>query len=199
MVSKTVLSAAAAFALMLGVCAAGPQADCVRHACRPGGYLVILRGELRVPVIKSAYETANGILIFPGETLMFQLPVLAGRTDKPSFVMEYAPDFPATRTPPSAAALPKLATAEEKAVEVFPEGTTVVSYGQPKNGTGMILTLVHNVSQPLKFDVTVQGQKQVVTVCAPKPNRPVTQTWPAPAGPVTVQNFRLLAAGARCP
>ena len=194
-----------------------PETDvCTQTACREGGFDVAVSVDKEhyttVPVSHSPYVLPDGaILVFPGETLVFELPVADGKTGTAKFVAEYAPTMPVERDPNGPPApvrdLPKLkGEMPEEILAAFPEGTFIVSYGQLERGAGMCLMLMHNLPHNMKLDAVMSvikpGKYELhpTSTCPLKPKIFSLEHWPHLIGPMILKNIRILPDGAdmRC-
>jgi hypothetical protein len=178
-------------------------------ACRLGVFSAVLyvaEGRtVSVPVTHSPYILADGsIQIFPGETLVFRLPLDGDKIGTPEFVAEYAPAMPAIHDPQTPERdLPKLkGEMPADILAPFPPGTLILSYGQFEGQTGMYLIMLHNLPKIVKLDAfmavpTRSGfETQPTTTCPLKPDVFGIENWPHPIGAIVLKNLRILPENA---
>jgi hypothetical protein len=193
---------------------ADPAAEiCLKTACRAGGYAIAISIDKEhyttVPVTHSPYvDPENGtIVIFPGETLVFKLPVVDGKIGMPVFVAEYAPEMPMEADPkgvaPPVRDLPKLkGEMPADVLAPFPEGTLIVSYGQRGHAPSTFLTLTQNFPKTVKLNAVMSIIRQnayemhPTSICPLMPKVYAFETWPHPIGPMFLKNVRFLPDGA---
>lgn len=196
---------------------AGEPADpvaqiCAKTVCRTGGYAIAVATDKEhyttVPVTHSPYvdpDTA-AIVIFPGETLVFRLPVAEGKIGTPEFVAEYAPEMPMEADPagPPLAVreLPKLkGKMPADALAPFPEGTLIVSYGQRGRAPSTFLTLTQNLPKTVKLDALMAIIRPNAYEFRPTSTCPLIskvysfESWPHPIGPMMLKNIRFQPDG----
>lgn len=194
--------------------ATGAESDgaaevCASTLCRTGDFKLAVFFDkdhyTGISVTHSPYVLPDGsILIFPGETLAFEVPFDGEKIGTPKFLGEYQPQYPMMRDPEGPPAppsnLPKL--------EQLPPNTLVLSYGQmggrAQSDPLMMLTLSHNLPKALKVDaiMTVIRPRATVYEQAPTSTCPVIakgagfESWPDPLGPMVLRNIRVLPDGA---
>jgi hypothetical protein len=200
---------------------------CAKTACRKGGFEVAVRVDAQhfstVPVTRSPYVLDDGgILIFPGETLMFQLAVDGEKLGRPTFVKALAPEIPAkiatdekvVVNPDDASLSPLPQKSGDTDYAALPPDTIVISYGDmsdfyekgdkpDKMATepGKILIVSSNLSRPFKYDATMfvikigkGGYAQSHTsTCTVMPHAGGSEMWPDPMGPMILENFRFVS------
>lgn len=200
------LGAAALMAAALTFAAGAdtPAEICAKTVCREGGAKLTVffdkERSTKLDVTRSPYVKDGAILIFPGETLAFELPFDGDKIGEPKFLGTYQPDFPMLRDP-AGPALPKLDKSK------LAPNTLVLSYGQMdgrgKGGPSMMLTLTQNLPMTVKLDafMTVLRPDSSETVqaytstCPLMPNRNSFENWPNALGPMILSNFRFQASG----
>jgi hypothetical protein len=185
--------------------------DCAKTQCREGGFQIALTVDKEhyttIPVTHSPYVLPDGaILIFPGETLVFRLPLDGDKIGTPVFVAEYAPEMPAERDPnappPPFRDLPKLkGDLGADQLAPFPEGTFIVSYGQHGREPGMFMVMMHNLPKTAKLDAVMSiitpGKYELhpTSTCPLMPKIFGMENWPHPIGPMILKNLRVLPDG----
>lgn len=187
-------------------------AICAKTACRAGGNRIAVSTDQErytsILVSHSPYVDPNDgtIVIFPGETLVFRLPVADGKIGTPEFVAEYAPEMPMeadpAAPPPPVRELPKLKGGMPVDILApFPEGTLIVSYGQRGRSPMTYLTLVHNLPKTVKLDALmalIQPHAYDIRPTSTCPLMPKVfsfESWPHPIGPMLLKNIRYLSEG----
>ncbi|MBW8881539.1 MAG: hypothetical protein JF615_08990 [Asticcacaulis sp.] len=193
------------------------DATCAATACRQGGYSVAIRVDDKhyttIPVTRSPYVLDDGtLLIFPGETLAFQVTLDGDKVTNVAFYKAFAPSFPASIAKDDGlsdnagdAALPSLTGKDTKEkMAGLPANIVLLSYGQSDDIPGMLLVMEHNLPGTLKVDAVmaavVSGKTsydvQPTSTCPIMEHIAGFEMWPNPIGPMMIKNLRLLPAGA---
>jgi hypothetical protein len=202
--------------------AEGIDSICATTACRTGGFEILINVDAKnynytpVPVNRSPYVIPedHSILLFPGETLVFQFPVENGKIGQPVFVKALAPEFPAQVDSegklvpnPSDANLPPIPQKGGSAdASALPPNSLLLSYGEAERGqTGMMLHIVSSLPQDVKFEDTMlllqpgkPGYKNAHTsTCPVVAGLAGFETWSDPIGPMILSDFRFISSTER--
>jgi hypothetical protein len=216
------LKGAVVLAALMGTAAAawagGPDpaavaAICAKTACRAGGYSIAVSVDKEhytsIAVSRSPYvDPKDGaIVIFPGETLVFGLPVADGKIGTPVFVAEYAAEMPMEADPrsppPPAHELPRLkGDLGADMLVPFPDGTFIVSYGQRGREPSTYMVMMHNLPKTVKLDALMgiirpgKYEMHETSTCPVMPKMFGMENWPHPIGPMFLKNIHFLPDGA---
>lgn len=194
-----------------------PATECAKVACRGSQSHVTIRTQdgqdLSFSVANTPYVLdGKTILIFPGETLVFQLSG-DGAEQSPSFVRVEEP-------PPAVAPISKEAAgknfpssdpnelairqtmADLKAngtakdhLKDEPAGTLIVQYEQVRNGLGMSLRIEHNLAKALTVNATISVfrgsnfRSEHSSVCTILPKLSDNEYWPYPLGAIFLSDL----------
>jgi hypothetical protein len=198
--------------LMVGpALAAEADSGCEMTACRPGGFKLAVFFDrdhyTGISVTHSPYVLPDGaILIFPGETLVFELPLDGEKIGRPKFLGAYQPKYPMMSDPD--APLPPSPNLEKLDPAKLPPNTLVLSYGQTggraQGDPMMMLTLSDNLPMTLKLDAimtvirphTTAYEQVPTSTCPLMPKAFGMESWPNALGPMILRNIRVLPAGA---
>jgi hypothetical protein len=196
------------------------DAACSAVACRTGGFEIQINVDAKtytytsIPVNRSPYVIPEDhtILIFPGETLVFQFSVENSKIGQPIFVKAMAPEFPVQidiegkLVPnPRDADLPPVPQKDGSIdVSSLPPNSLLLSYGETEKGqTGMMLHIVSSLPQKMKFEDTMfliqpgkPGYKDAHTsTCPVAAGQANFESWPEPIGPMILSDFRFVSSG----
>jgi hypothetical protein len=194
-----------------------PAAECAKVACRGSQSRVTIHTqdgrEVSFSVANAPYVLdGKTILIFPGETLVFQLSG-EGAEQTPTFVRVEEPpaavaplskeaagkNFPASDPNELAlrqtmAELKANGTAKDR-LKDEPAGTVIVQYEQMNGGPGMSLRIEHNLPRRLTVNATIsvfrgsEFQSQHSSVCTILPNLSDNEYWPYPLGAIFLSDL----------
>ena len=178
--------------------------DCAKTACREGGFNLAIAVDkdhyTTIPVTHSPYVLPDGsILIFPGETLVFELPMEEEKIGIPKFVAEYLPERPAERDPQAPSVTPRDLPKLDKTQ--LPANSFVLSYGPMGREPGMNLDMWQNSPKTVKVDAVmsvIRRDKYIharTSTCPLMPKIIGFEMWQDPMGPMILQNIRILPDG----
>lgn len=213
---RQVCRRAAALAMAVGLFSGLAQAadqsadpvarECAKVACRMGGFEIAVFFDkddfTSIKVTHSPYVLQGGeILIFPGETLVFELPLDGDKIGTPKFLGEYLPEFPMLRDPNGPPAPPSVLTGLDKSN--IAANTLILSYGQRggqgKSDPSMMLTLWQNLPKTVKLEAIMavirprvsEYQQAYTSTCPLMPKLSSFENWAQPLGPMILRNFRV--------